>query len=178
MKKIYILLSSTGTLPARAVRLFTRREYSHVSIALVPSREKFYSYARRKLRNPLIGGLVEENTQGGVFGLYPNGKCQLLEMEVEDCVYDGIAKLLEFYFENYDKCKYNFSAIIPMALGIEHKLKFKMTCSQFVATLLENTGACILPKHSSLMRPCDFLQISSAKIVFTGELKDLYFLES
>ncbi|MBR2387273.1 MAG: hypothetical protein IKB02_00745 [Clostridia bacterium] len=175
MKKIYILLSSTGTIPAKAVRLFTRRKFSHVSIALVPSVEKFYSYARRKIHNPLIGGLVEENTNSGVFGLFPDSNCELLELEVSDKVYDDIVKIIDFYFENYEKCTYKFSALVPMALGIEQKLKFKMTCSQFVAMLLEKTGACTLPRHSSLMRPCDFLEIEGAKSIFKGALRDLHF---
>ncbi len=175
MKKIYILLSSTGTIPAKAVRFFTRRKYSHVSISLVPSLEKFYSYARRKINNPFVGGLVEENTKSGVFGLYPNGICELLELEVDDGIYDDIVKILDFYLDNYDKCTYNFPALVPMALGIEQKLKFKMTCSQFVATLLKKTGACSLPKHSSLMRPYDFLEIPNAKSIFSGALKDLHF---
>ena len=175
MKKIYILLSSTGTFPARAVRLFTHCKYSHVSIALVPSLGKFYSYARRKIHNPLIGGLVEENTKCGIFGLYPDGKCQLLEMHVDDAVYDEVSKTLNFYLDNYDKCKYNFGAILPMALGIEQKLKFRMTCSQFVAHLLESTKACALPKHASIMRPSDFFKISNIKCVFNGKLKDLSF---
>ena len=177
MKKIYILLSSTGTLPSRAVRLFTRREYAHVSIALVPSLDKFYSYARRKIHNPFNGGLIEEDTKSGIFGLYPDGKCRMLEIDVPDSVYADLSRILEFFLQNYDKCKYNFGALLPMALGIEQKLKFRMTCSQFVATLLEKSGACTLPKHSSLMRPCDFLEIPDAKNVFTGALRDICFPE-
>lgn len=177
MKKIYILLSGTGTLPAKAVRLFTHHKYSHVSIALLPSIEKFYSYARRKIHNPLVGGLTQESTKSGVFSLYPNSRCQLLEIEVEDNVYIKLSQTLEFYLDNYNKCKYNFGAIVPMALGIKHKLKFKMTCSQFIATLLDKSGACVLNKHPSLMLPCDFLEIPNAKIIFSGELKDLGFPE-
>ena len=175
LKKVYLLLSSTGTLPSKVVRFLTHREYAHVSIALVPSADRFYSYARRKIHNPLIGGLVEENTRTGVFGLYPNTNCELLELLVDDTAYKKLETLLAYHLANYDKCKYSFSAIVPMALGIKQKLGLKMTCSQFVATILENSGACKLPRHPSLMYPCDFLKLSNAKIIYKGNLKNLSF---
>lgn len=34
MKKIYILLMHTNTMPARLIRAITRYEYSHVAISL------------------------------------------------------------------------------------------------------------------------------------------------
>ena len=34
MRKIYIVLSFTGTWLSRAVRIYTRKEFSHVTIAL------------------------------------------------------------------------------------------------------------------------------------------------
>ena len=34
MKKIYIVLTYTGTILAKIVRMYTKREFSHVSIAL------------------------------------------------------------------------------------------------------------------------------------------------
>ncbi len=175
MKKVYILLSSTGTLPSRTVRFLTRREYAHVSIALLPAEDKFYSYARRKIHNPLIGGLVEENTKNGVFGLYPDATCELLELSVDDTAYKNLETLLQYHLANYDKCRYKFSAVVPMALGIKRKLGLKMTCSQFVATLLQSSEACNLPKDPSLMYPCDFLKISDANSIYKGNLKNLSF---
>lgn len=42
MKKIYLILMHTYTIPSRLVRLFTRYEYSHVGISLEKECNKIY----------------------------------------------------------------------------------------------------------------------------------------
>lgn len=43
-KTIYIVLSQTGTVLSRVLRLFTRAEYNHVSIALDENLDYMYSF--------------------------------------------------------------------------------------------------------------------------------------
>ena len=175
MKQIYILLSRTGTVPSKMIHFFTRKNFTHASISLVPQTDKFYSYARRRLHNCLIAGLICENVHTEVFKLFENGECALYSLDISDESYNKISELISFYWNEYDKCKYKFSAIIPMWLGIKQKLKFKMTCSQFVASLIQNSNAYNLPKHPSLMHPNDFLQIKEMKLIYQGKIKDCYF---
>ena len=175
LKEIYILLSRTGTFPSKAIYFFTKRKYTHASIATEPQTDKFYSYARRRLYNFLIAGLTAEDVHTGVFGRFAEGECALFSLEVSDEHFEKIKKLSEHYWANYDKCKYKFSAIIPMWLGIKHKLKYKMTCSQFVASLLHDSGAVALPRPPSLMHPSDFLNIPGMKMIYSGKIKNCHF---
>ena len=175
MKQVYILLSKTGSVPSKAIQLFTRKKYTHSSISISQSLDSFYSYGRRHLHNILVGGLVNEDINNGTFARFAEGDCELFALDVSDESYYKIQKLIEFYIENYDKCKYNFRAIVPMYIGIEQNLKFKMTCSQFVATLLELSGACALPRHRSLMQPVDFLKIKTLRSIYKGKIKDCRF---
>lgn len=60
MHKIYIVLTYTGTLLARIVRFYTRKEYSHVSIALDENLNMMYSFGRLNPYNAFVGGFVHE----------------------------------------------------------------------------------------------------------------------
>ncbi len=175
MKQIYILLSRTGTVPSKMIYFFTRKHFTHASISLLPQTDSFYSYARRRLHNYLIAGLVREDVHTEVFKMFENGECALYSLEVSEESYDKMSELIDYYWNSYDKCTYKFSAIIPMWLGIKQKLKYKMTCSQFVATLIDKSNAYKLPKHPSLMHPTDFLQINEMKLLYRGKIKDCHF---
>ena len=173
MKKVYILLSKTGSLPSRTIHLFTNKKYTHASISLTASPDGFCSYGRRYLHNFLIGGLIHEDVRKGIYKIFDNADCELLEIPVNDESYSKLSSLVDMHFDNYTKCRYKFSAIIPMLLGIKQELKFKMTCSQFVAKLLFESNSCKLPRHPSLMLPVDFLSIENISSIYTGKIKDI-----
>ena len=61
MKKIYIILTNTGTVISRIVKIYTRKKYGHVSIALDKKLKNMYSFGRLKATNPFIGGFVHES---------------------------------------------------------------------------------------------------------------------
>ena len=175
MKKVYILLSRSGSFPSRLIHALTGKKYTHASISLEPNDDKFYSYGRRRLNNFLVGGLIRESLCDGIFKRFPKGDAALFSLEVSDGSYNKIKELITYYFENYKLCTYNFGAIIPMWLGKKQELKFKMTCSQFVATLLHESQACALPKHPSIMQPVDFLSISELVPIYIGDIAGCHF---
>lgn len=170
MKKVYILLSRTNTVPARIIRLFKGGRFSHASISLEPSTDKFYSYARRKPNNPLRSGLVAEDIHSGVFSLYPNAPCALYELEVSDDAYERMKLTLEYFLDNYDKATYNMIGLIPTAIGWKIKRKLHLVCSQFVAVILSSSSEIALPKDPYLMCPNDFLELENTKLIFEGKL--------
>ena len=175
MKQVYILLSRTGTVPSKIIHFFTRKHFTHAAISLLPQTDSFYSYARRRLHNCLIAGLVRENVHTEVYKMFENGECALYSLEVSDESYQKISELIEDHWSKYDECKYKFSAILPMWFGIKQNLKYKMTCSQFVASLLHRSNACVLPNHPSLVHPNDFLQIEGLTLLYRGKIKDCHF---
>ena len=46
MKKVYIVLTNTGTFLSRIVNVYTRKEFSHVSISLDENLNYMYSFGR------------------------------------------------------------------------------------------------------------------------------------
>ncbi|MFA5561408.1 MAG: hypothetical protein WDA00_02055 [Eubacteriales bacterium] len=175
MRKVYILLSRTRTIASRTVHLFTRGRFTHVSIALEPSTEKFWSYARRSLHNPFSGGLMKENTKTFIFGRYGEMKCALLSLQVSDEAYQKIAQRLYDMVINFDKCKYSIRGLPLALLRIQHDSLFRFNCAHFVAHLLKLSDAVPLPKHPSLMRPMDFLKLSGIRLLYEGTLGECAF---
>ncbi len=172
MKKIYILLTRTGTVPAKLIHIVKGGTFTHTSLSLTQSTDRFYSYARRKINNPLKAGLIIENIHTEVFAMYPDCHSAVYELEVSDEAYEKMQNKITYFFENYKKAKYNFFGLIPIAFGIKIKRKFRLTCSQFVAIILQSSEEIVLPKNPYLMLPNDFPLIEGIKNIYDGNLGD------
>lgn len=171
-RQVFILLSRTETVPARMIRALKGEGYSHVSLALEPATDKFYSFARRRLHNPLVAGFVVENIHAGVFANYPTCRSALYSLDVSEEAYRSISETINHFISNYDSAKYSFVGMFALAFGIKLKQKRKFTCSQFVAYTLQKANAVSLPKDPCLMLPKDFQNIPALRLIYEGELKD------
>ena len=89
-KKIYIVLSQTGTMFSKALKFFTRAEYNHASISLTPTLETMYSFGRINPNNPFVGGFVEEGKDIGTFKRFTKTKALVLEVSVNEEKYNSI----------------------------------------------------------------------------------------
>ena len=175
MKSIYVLLSRTDTVPARIIRTFTTGEFSHASVSLLPRTDNFYSFARRKVNNPLFAGFISENVHTKVFAKYPDAHCAIYQINVSDEGYEKARELIRFFRTNKKKATYSFAGALAMRFGIIYRRKYKFACSQFVAYLLDRTGDVSLPKDPYLMLPNDFLDIPGIKLIYDGTLQNCVF---
>ena len=159
-------------MPAKVIHFFKGGTFTHTSLSLTPDTNRLYSYARRKINNPFVAGLITENIHTEVFAMYPECHCALYALEVSDQAYEKMNEQITFYFDNYKKAKYNFLGMIPLAFGIRIRRKFRLTCSQFVALVLESAAEIELPKDPYLMLPNDFPLIPGIELVYDGVLKE------
>ena len=67
MKKLYIILTHTGTVLSNIVKYYTKYEYSHISIALDEELNRMYSFGRLNPYNPFWAGFVHEYIDKGTF---------------------------------------------------------------------------------------------------------------
>ncbi len=173
MKTIYILLSRSNTLCARVIRQATSCRYNHVSIALEGSLSTFYSFARRKINNPLIAGFIAEDPQSGIFARYGRQPCALYALRIEDEAHARLGERIAEYLRDYDSYRYNFLGVPLCFFGIPLERKHHFLCSQFVASMLDDTGACTLPRPVSLMQPMDFSAIPELRLIYSGPLSGI-----
>lgn len=72
MKRIFIILTYTGTFPAKVIKFWTRKPYSHVSISLDESLTRMYSFARLGEYNIFNAGFLHEYINKGIFKKFKN----------------------------------------------------------------------------------------------------------
>src|SRR5699024_501109 len=81
VKKGYILLTDTGTLFTKLIKLYTKKPYNHASIAFDPDLSEVYSFGRKSARNPFAGGFVKEDITSDLFN---QADCAIYSFTITD----------------------------------------------------------------------------------------------
>ena len=88
-------------------------------------------------------------------------------------LYEKARAEVEGFMINNEQYKFSILGTFACKLGIEWKRKNKYFCSQFVAEILNRSGAAKLPKAASLMRPMDCAELEGMNLVFEGNIGQL-----
>ena len=174
MKNIYIILSQTGTLFSKAIRLHTKDPYNHASISFEKNLEAMYSFGRKRRYNPIDTGLIQENFNRGLFPYFPNARCCILEIPVTDEEYEIMYQVVNEFYSNKDNYRYNLIGVLSYTIGLGLARKDHFFCSQFVSYILGNTSN--WDSVHELTKPMDFLRIPNRKIVFEGSIAEFNIL--
>lgn len=170
MKKIYIVLSFTGTWLSRAVRIYTGKRYSHVSIALDKDLDYMYSFGRINVNNPFWGGFVHEVQNEGVFKKFYNTDSMIYSVDVNDQQYKKIKKWLKKFNASKDIYSFNMFGLIGAGLNIKISRQKKFYCAEFVKFILDNSGVDLgLPE---VVKPNDFVHVKEANIIYKGKFNE------
>ena len=167
-KKIYIILSFSGTFFAILIRLFTGKEYSHSSIALDKELNEMYSFGRLKPYNPFKGGFVHEGIHHGTFNRFKKTKAKILEIDVSEDDYNKLSDELTNFKNGVWKYNYLGVLLYPSKKAIHFKNRFY--CSEFVKHMLDLTNTNFeLPE---VVKPYDFNSIENSNVIYEGILKN------
>ena len=169
MKKIYIVLTYTGTLLSRIIKKYTKDEYSHASISLDVELNQMYSFGRLNPYNPFIGGFVHEGLNRGTFKRFKNTKAGIYCLEITDDQYKAIEENIKNIQSKKDE--YNFNVLGLFAAGFNKKICHDdcFYCAEFVKYIIESTGIDIgLPE---IIKPEDFKYAKGLKPVYNGLLR-------
>lgn len=167
---IYILLSHSGSIFSKAINIYTREPYTHVSIALDRDLVELYSFGRLKPNNPIFGGFVKEDIVNGTYGRFPKTKCILYSLEVSSKQYRNLTRELnKFKLESF-KYKYNLVGIIGAMFNYPIQRRYSYFCSQFVSEILDNSEISILNKDPRLTAPMDFTKCKDLNLIYEGDL--------
>jgi len=169
MKKIYVLLMHTNTIPSKLVKFFTRYKYSHVGIALEKDCKTIYSFGRKSLRFIFKAGFSIEDKDGEFFKLFNQTMCKIYEVEITSEQYEKLKEIINEMALNQNDYKYDFIGIIARYFGIPLTFKNKYVCSYFVADVLEKSNIYSFDKKTSLVCPKDFENIFEFKEIYSGD---------
>lgn len=169
MKKIYIVLTHTGTLLSRMIKGFTKDEFTHSSIALDVELKQMYSFGRLNAYNPFIGGFVHESIHNGTFGRFYNTQTKIYALEITDKQYEAMQKGI-FQIEKA-KENYTFNVLGLFAAGFHKRIgrKHSFYCAEFVKYILEGSG--ISTDLPEIVKPEDFKKLESLELIYEGYLR-------
>lgn len=171
-KRIYIVLSDTGSMFTRAIRLYTRQTYNHTSLSLGDSFEKMYSFGRRKPTNPFIGGFINEH-ETHIYEYFEDTSCVVMKLDVSDDAYQRIEAKISQFDQDKELLRYNLFGFVGFLVHLPIKRRNAYFCSQFVHEILKESGVEIFEKPSELALPSDFLNWARMEKVYQGKFKDL-----
>ena len=169
MKKIYIVLTYTGTILSKIVKIYTRKEYSHVSISLDQDLNKMYSFGRLNPYNPFIGGFVHEGIDRGTFKRFKKTKTKIYSLEIEEEKYEKLEEIIENIQEKKNLYRFNLIGLLAVTLNVRIKREKCFYCAEFVKYVLEESDVTSLPE---VIKPNDFEQVEGLDVVYKGILKE------
>lgn len=172
-KKIYVILTQTGTIPARIIKMITKAPYNHTSITCDKELYEIYSFCRKYKKSPLPAGFVNE-TEIGVFEMFRNVPCEVYSFDVTEEQYEKYQSLISHFISQSKDYAYNVLGLFALAFGIPVHRKNHYICSQFVAHILTECRIAKFYKDLCLVKPDDFRYLDCAKLVYKGDLKNLY----
>lgn len=170
MKKIYIILTHTGTTLSKLIKSYTKNEFSHVSISLDNELKKMYSFGRLHPYNPFWAGFVHEGIDYGTFKRFYLTKTKVYSLEVTEEQYEKMEEIIEYM--KIRRKLYKFNIIGLFAVSINKKVKFKNSfyCAEFVKYVLEEAG--VKTNLPEIIKPEDFKNLEGIKLVYDGKLNE------
>lgn len=170
MKKIYIVLVQSPTIPARMMNFFKRNKYTHAALALDKSLGSAFSFGRHWKRYPCPCGFKHENFNEGIYGKFADLPGVVLELSVTEEQYKkAMIKLDEFIIRS-KHFKYNYLGVFANFFKVDYKHENKFFCSEFVYYILYESGILDLGTSRVFVSPQELLH-TSKKVVYEGNLK-------
>ena len=170
-KNLYILLNDTGTVYTRLIKSYTKKPYNHASISFDPQLVNAYSFGRKKPRNPLIGGFVQENMRSGLF---KHASAAIYSCTVNEDQLQKINAYLQKIEAEKEQYRYNFLGLFGVILNKPINREKAFFCSQFVASVLKECDILDFSKPVSLITPHDIQEVGNFQLVYKGKLADFY----
>lgn len=169
MKKIYIILTHTGTTLSRIIKYYTKDEFSHVSIALDSNLNQMYSFGRLKPYNPFLAGFVHERINKGTFKRFFKTRAKVYSLEINDSQYEKLKYAILYIKKLRREYKFNIFGLFAVGLKIKIRGNKSFYCAEFVKHVLDEAE--IKTELPELVRPEDFKLIKNIKVEYDGYLR-------
>ncbi|GMG62338.1 hypothetical protein TEHAB4_20860 [Tetragenococcus halophilus] len=123
------------------------------------------------MRNPFVGGFVEENI---ATGLLKKADCALYSFDITQEQLEQMELYIEQIKAEKEYYHYNFIGLFGFLINKPIKRDHVFFCSQFVASVLAECEFNTFEKPLSLVAPQDLKEIPTLQLEFQGKLSDYY----
>ena len=175
MRKIYILISQTGTLFSRSIKWYTKQPYNHGAISTDKHFPVFWSFARRWPRLPFPGCFVKEEFNKGTYALFPDTDCIVLAFEAEDEKVKKMDAILDEHINSKKRYGYNYLTLLSTVLlgKVVESKHHRRTCMEFVAYALSESDIHEFDKRIQLVHPMEVYNDFRENVVYKGKMRDI-----
>jgi len=170
MPYLYVLLSRSNTWFSSFIYHITPGEFTHAALSLDRDLKDLYSFGRYHPNLPLPAGFVSEDVHVGVYARCGDSICRVYRVAVSEAGYQRVVRILRYMRRNKRYYLYNLFGAALCVMKISRRRKARFFCSQFVAELLQRSGAVQLPKPATLMRPFDLAKLPELELIYEGAL--------
>lgn len=169
MKKIYIVLTHTGTTLSKIIKSYTKDEFSHVSIALDSQLQEMYSFGRLHPYNPFWGGFVHEYIDKGTYKRFYRTTTRVYSYEVAEEQYEKLKNNIKQIEANKEDYEFNIAGLV--ALGFHKKIGKEKSfyCAEFVKYVIEKAN--INMNLPTVIKPEDFKNVEGLQEIYNGLLR-------
>ena len=171
MKKIYIILTHTGTILSQIIKHWTGDEFTHVSIALDADLEQMYSFGRLNPYNPFWGSFVHEHINKGTFKRFKKTRAEVYSMFITDEQYEKAQKTIAYFKNNKHKYKFNILGLACVSINKKIIRKNTFYCAEFVKHILKVIGVTEVNELPKIIRPENFKQLQLLRLEYEGLLR-------
>lgn len=168
-RKIYIVLTDTGTVFTKLIKLYTKKPYNHASICFDSNMSMLYSFGRKKPKNPFIGGFVKESLQ---YGILKNAQCAIYACHVTPEQYENMLRFIHEMEAEQHLYSYNLTGVLAVPFQKKINRKKAYFCSQFVSTVLYNASVVTPTKPACFVTPHDLQTVENLQLVYQGTIAE------
>ncbi|MGN0165849.1 MAG: hypothetical protein ACI39R_06670 [Lachnospiraceae bacterium] len=169
-KKIYIILTYTGTVLSKIIRRYTRYEFSHVSIASDSELNEMYSFGRLRAYNPFVAGFVQENPHKGTFKRFKDTTTEVYSMTISREQFENLKATIRTMKRNSSEYRYNMLGLCALVMHKKLKRENAFYCAEFVQYVLDSAE--VETNLPALVKPSDFIELDNLNLEYRGRLKD------
>lgn len=166
-RELYVVLTDTGTWFTRLIKQFTGVPLNHASLSFDAHLEEVYSFGRKNVSNPFVGGFVREDMQSPFF---LHADCAVYRCMLDEFEYRHIANRIEEMKRSPERYKYHLLGLFGVLLNTRVEADDAYFCSQFVASVFEQGGHPLVDKPACLVTPGDLAQSPRLQLLYSGKL--------
>ena len=167
---IYLILSSSSSLPAKIIKFVTQNELNHTSLSLDSTLNKMFSFGRLKINQPFNAGFVVEDKDKGFYEKFTDTKILLYRIAVDEKTFNNVSDHLHECVYSKEELKYNYIGAILSKVKIPVPRVNKYFCSEFAAGVLQENHVRDINMNIHMCMPFDFLTLDNIELLYDGML--------
>lgn len=167
--ELFLVYSANNSWLSKIIKYYTKEHYNHVSLSLTKDLNTTYSFGRKELSNPFIGGFVQEDFWNPFF---LNSDCSIYSITITPEQYNQLEQRLHHFHHNQHAYRYNFLGLLALSMDVDFERRHAYFCSEFVATLLQESRIIPTDKKAQFVKPLDLINDQPFQHIFEGKMVD------